>query len=134
MKVVLDTNVLISALGWNGNEKKVLLETLSDDIDLLLSEDIINEFLHVLSYDKLSHIPIEKISLFVEIIVETSIIVDTKTKLLVIKDDPQDNRILECAVDGKADYVISGDKHLLDLKIYKGIEILNAKAFLNELK
>ena len=131
MKLVLDSNVLISAPGWNGNERAVLLETLSDDMDLLLSEDIINEFLHVLSYDKFASISIEKISLFIEIITETSVIVDTKTKISVVKDDPDDNRILECAVDGNADHIISGDKHLLPLKVYEGIRILSAREFLS---
>ena len=134
MRVVLDTNILISALGWNGNERTVLLETLSSDIDLLLSEDIINEFLHVLSYDKFTHISIEKISLFIEIIMETSIIIDTNTKIFAIKNDQEDNRILECAVDGNAEYIISGDKHLLNLGEYEGIRILNASDFLSERK
>lgn len=134
MRLVLDTNVLVSAVGWNGNERAVLLETLSEDTDLLLSETTIAEFLQVLSYEKFSHTPIEKISLFIEIIMETSIIVETKTKISTIKDDPADNRILECAVDGKADYIISGDKHLLDLKEYQGIKILNAKTFLGSMK
>ncbi len=134
MRLVLDTNVLISALGWNGKERAVLLETLSNNIDLLLSEDIINEFLHVLSYDKFTHLSIEKISLFLEIIMETSIIIDTKTKLSVIKEDPDDNKILECAVDGKADYIISGDKHLLKLEVFEGIKILKANDFLNLLQ
>ena len=133
MKIVLDINILVSALGWNGNERSVLLETLSDDIDLLLSEDIITEFLHVLSYKKFSHISIEKISLFIEIILETSIVIDTKTKITAIKDDPDDNKILECAIDGHADYIISGDKHLLTLEEYEGIIILNAKKFLDKL-
>ncbi len=132
MKLVLDTNVLVSALGWNGNERAVLLETLSEDIDLLLSEYIITEFLQVLLYDKLSHIPVEKIALFVEIIMKTSIIIDTRTKINVIKDDPNDNRVLECAVDGNADLIISGDKHLLTLEEYKGIRILSARDFLSE--
>ena len=132
MRIVLDTNVLISALGWNGNERAALLETLSDDMDLLLSEDIINEFFHVLSYDKFANVSIEKIGLFIEIIMETSIIIDTKTNITIVDDDPDDNRILECAVDRKADCIVSGDKHLLNLGEYQGIKILNSRDFLSE--
>jgi len=133
MRIVLDTNVLYSALGWDGNEKAVLLRTQSEDVDLLLSEHIISEFIRVLSCNKFTNVSAEKISLFLEIIVETSVFVDTKTRISAIKNDPDDNCILECAYDGKADYIISGDKHLLDLKEYEGIEILNAKSFLKKM-
>lgn len=56
--------------------------------------------------------------------------VKTHSDALVITVDPADNIFLECAVDGNADYIISGDKHLLDLKTYSDIQILNPKAFL----
>ncbi len=65
---------------------------------------------------------------------ETSIIIDTKTKIAAIMGDPDDNRILECAVDGNADYIISGDKHLLELEEYEGVQILSAKPFLDIIK
>jgi len=134
MRVVLDTNILVSALGWDGNERKVLLATLSDDVDLVLSDEIISEMLQVLSYEKLSHIPEDKIGLFLEIIMETAMIIETTSKLAIIKEDPMDNRILECAIDGGAEYIISGDKHLLNLKEYEGIKILKAKEFLGIIK
>ena len=134
MRIVLDTNVLVSALGWDGNERAVLLETLSEDIDLLLSESIITEFLNVLAQEKFSHIPQKKISLFIEIIIETSILVETKTKVTIIKEDPDDNRILECAIDGKADYIVSGDKDLLNLGKFKNIPIFPTKDMLKILK
>jgi putative PIN family toxin of toxin-antitoxin system len=130
MRIVMDTNVLVSAFGWDGNERTVLLETLSGEHDLLISADIITEFIHVFSYKKFSHIPVEKICHFLEIMMETSVLIDVKTRISIVKGDPEDNRILECAVDGNADYIVSGDKHLLDLKVYKGIEILNARSFL----
>jgi putative PIN family toxin of toxin-antitoxin system len=134
MRIVLDTNILVSAMGWGGNERKVLLATLSDDIDLVLSDEIISELLHVLSYEKLSHIPEEKIGLFLEIIMETAIIIETTSKLAIIEEDPMDNRILECAIYGGVEYIVSGDKHLLNLKEYEGIKIFKAKAFLSIIK
>ncbi|MCK4491634.1 MAG: putative toxin-antitoxin system toxin component, PIN family [Candidatus Altiarchaeales archaeon] len=48
----------------------------------------------------------------------------------VIKEDSEDNRVIECALESKADYIISGDRHLLTMRRYKGIKILNAKRFL----
>jgi putative PIN family toxin of toxin-antitoxin system len=134
MRIVLDTNVLASALGWAGNERKVLLSTFSEDIDLLLSEDIISEFIHVISSDKFSYVPVEKISHFLEIIMETSIIIKTNIKITAIKDDPEDNRILACAIEGKADYIVSGDRHLLALGKHEGTRILSARDFLTQRK
>ena len=131
MKVVLDTNILISALGWNGNERDILLESLSGELDLLLSVDITNEFLLVLSKDKFSNIQADKIARFIELILETSVFVDTRSNAYAIKDDPQDNRILECALDGKADCMIACDKHLLNNGNYKRISILKAREFLS---
>ena len=134
MRIVPDTNILVSAMGWNGNEREVLLATFSDDVDLVLSENLIAELLRVLSYEKLSHLPVDKVSSFVEIIMETAIIIETTSQLSVIKEDPSDDRVLECAVDGSADYIVSGNKHLLNLKEYEGIRILRAKAFLDIIK
>lgn len=65
---------------------------------------------------------------------ETANIIETKSRLSVINEDPQDNRVLECAVDGEAEYIITGDKHLLNLKSYKGIKILKVKEFLDRIK
>ncbi|MGB9714982.1 MAG: PIN domain-containing protein [Thermodesulfovibrionales bacterium] len=55
---------------------------------------------------------------------------EVESKISVIKDDPTDNIFLECAIDGKADYIIFGDHHLLDLGNYEGIEIIKPKEFL----
>ncbi|MCH8318634.1 MAG: putative toxin-antitoxin system toxin component, PIN family [Bacteroidetes bacterium] len=56
--------------------------------------------------------------------------ISVKSKIDVIIDDPSDNIFVECAVDGKADYIITGDHHLLSLGNYKGIQIIKAKDFL----
>ena len=58
-------------------------------------------------------------------------IVEGEEMVDIIKDDPSDNKYLACASEGEADYIVSGDHHLLDIKIYEGIEILKVKAFLN---
>ena len=69
-----------------------------------------------------------------EIIVFNSQIVYPKKKLNVVKKDPKDNKILECALEAQASFIISGDKHLLEIKEYKGIKIISPKEFLNEIK
>jgi predicted nucleic acid-binding protein len=65
---------------------------------------------------------------------ETAIIIETTSKLAIIEEDPMDNRILECAIYGGVEYIVSGDKHLLNLKEYEGIKIFKAKAFLSIIK
>jgi putative PIN family toxin of toxin-antitoxin system len=133
MKVVLDTNVLVSALWWNGNERKVLLATLGENIDLLVSDDILTEFLSVIARKKFANFPRDSIYQFIEIILETAIIVEPIDKINVVKEDSDDNRILECAISGKADYVVTGDCHLLKIREYGGVKIITANEFLKEM-
>ena len=69
---------------------------------------------------------------FLEIIFEVATVIDTKIELNIIKEDPDDNIFLECALECEADFIISGDKHLLKLKEFKGIKIIKAKDFLKK--
>lgn len=59
-----------------------------------------------------------------------AIVIQSDMKLFVVKKDPDGNKILECAVSSNSDYIVTGDKHLLDIKEYKGIKIVTAKQFL----
>jgi len=65
-------------------------------------------------------------------LVSISQIVEPKKKISVVKDDPDDNKIIECAIEAKADYIISQDKHLLKLKSYKNIKIITPDDFLSK--
>ena len=130
MRVVLDTNVLVSALWWDGNERKTLLATLTENVDLLVSDDILSEFLSVVSRKKFTGFPREKISQFIEIILETAIIVEPTDRIGAIKEDEEDNRILECAIMGHADYIVTGDSHLTKLCEFQGVKIITASEFL----
>ena len=70
-------------------------------------------------------------SKIIDKVVNNSIIVKPTEKLNIVKDDPDDNKIIECAVEGSADYIISQDNHLLNLKEYKGIKIIKPEEFLS---
>jgi predicted nucleic acid-binding protein len=72
----------------------------------------------------------EQIEFFMKKLVKVTSITYSKLKEDVIKDDPSDNKYLECAAEGKADYIISGDKHLADLKFFRGIKIVDPALFL----
>ena len=130
MKLVLYTNILISALGWNGNERNLILSAFEHKIELILSLDILTEFVLVLQRPKFEFIEKKEIMKFLEFLFSVCNIVTPKEKIELIKDDPEDNKILECAVAGEVDFIITGDKHLLNLKKFKGIKIVDAKELL----
>lgn len=98
-------------------------------ITMLLSSDMENEFIRVLGYPKFGVSP-KEILPFSNSLRSNAEFVKIHSDASVITVDPADNIFLECAVDGNADYIISGDKHLLDLKTYSDIQILKPKEFL----
>ena len=130
-KIVLDTNNLISAIGWKkGNPRKIFEDCLFGKHNLIESPDLLREFLKVIKRPKFSFIYEEEIQTFVLNLLQMSELVEPKNKIGIIKIDPSDNIVLECAVEGKADYIISGDEHLLKLKEFRGIRIVTAAEFL----
>jgi len=128
-KVVLDTNVTISALFWEGNPRKIYDLVRDGKLNMLLSDDMEKEIIRVLGYEKFGLSP-QEILPFLRNLRTHARHVETKSKIFVVIDDPTDNIFLECALDGSADFIISGDKHLLAIKVYKGVEIMRAGEFL----
>jgi putative PIN family toxin of toxin-antitoxin system len=126
MKIVLDTNVFISGIFWDGSPRKILSLWAKNKIDLLITKKILNEYLRVLhKIDKDGNIA-KKWGAF---IIEHSIIINDK-ELIQLCRDPDDNKFLNCAITGKADYIVSGDKDLLSLKKIGSIRIVNTSKFL----
>ena len=131
IKVVLDTNVFISALFWKGAPYQIFKRILEGAILNFVSPQILEELKERL-LDKFK-LPPEKVKEFLEIIVFSSQIVYPKKKLNIVKKDPEDNKILECALEAKASFIISGDKHLLEIKEYKGIKIVTPREFISRI-
>ena len=124
MNVVFDTNVLISAILFGGIPRNLFLKVISGNIDLYISEDILNEFSGVLSRPKFCF----KTLIVNEIVSELTALcklVSPPIKIDKIIDDADDNKILECAATANAEYIVSGDNHLLSLKEYNFIKILS---------
>ncbi|MAE43102.1 putative toxin-antitoxin system toxin component, PIN family [Candidatus Woesearchaeota archaeon] len=128
-KIILDTNILISALGWEGNPRIIFNKVIGGEFELILSYKQLDELLRVLNYPKFKFTDKQK-DRFLLILSEISTLVETKSKVKVIKDDPDDNIILEPASEMKIEYIISGNDHLLKLKEFKGTKIITAKGFL----
>ena len=132
MRVVADTNVLISALLFGGPPEQIFLAALRGDIQLLSALHILKELEKVLiGKFKLSAGFVKDILELVEDVAE---IVEITSRMKVILHPDEDNRVLECAVDGKANFIVTGDtKHILPLKEYKGIKILSPSEFIKYL-
>ena len=114
-KAVFDTNVYVSAAAF-GDKPEMLLRLCRDrykQIELFTSHEILKETVRVLASDKFQFTK-EEIADAVSVIVTSADVVEPKTRITVIADE-HDNRVLECAVTAKADFIISGDKHLLEL-------------------
>ena len=123
-RVVFDTNVLVSATLSRGKPYTVLELAERGDIDSVTSPDIIDELEDVLSRERLPF-ESEQIDKFVEKILSMSELVTPEMDLEAVEDDPDDDKVLECAVAGNADYIVSDDSHLLDIEEYRGVEIVS---------
>ena len=131
-KIVIDTNVFVSGLNFKGKPREVLDLIWKEEIKVYLSLFILRELEKVLEEDFGWNK--EQIERTIKRIKGKTMKVQPKVKISVIKEKDDDNRILECAVEGKAQYIVSGDKqHLLPLKEYEGIKILSPAEFLREM-
>ena len=131
MKITVDTNFLISATQWDYSvAHKLLKKLIISDAEIFTTQDILDETSEVLERDfeysknEANNI-IKKILFFAKLI-------EPKQKINVIKDDPDDNKVIECAVESFSDYIITYDRHLLKLKEYKGIKIVKPEEIFKE--
>jgi len=133
-KVVFDTNVYVSALGFGGTPDQLLEMATGPGRQFILyaSTDILKEIMKVLGSEKFQF-SVEVIADAISVIDDAADIINPGIRLKVFKHGP-DNRILECAVKAKADYIVSGDKHLRALKEYKGIRSITPAKFLKLLE
>lgn len=130
--VVIDTNTHVSALGWGGNPDRVVQLVLAEKIDMVVSKQIMEELSRVILRPEFKGIFVRRdAKRYISLISEVVKTVEPEITIKAIAEDDADNRFLECAVTGHADYIISGDSHLLDREVFRGIKILNASGFLN---
>lgn len=130
LKVVFDTNIYISAILFGGNPRQILELAREKGIELFVSKSILLETAEKLR-DKFGWEEYE-IEEVIEGISKFAKVVSPKKKVNAIRDDIEDNAILECALEGSVDIIISGDKkHLLSLGKFKNIPIVSAKQLLD---
>jgi putative PIN family toxin of toxin-antitoxin system len=132
LRVVLDTNGLISAILFGGKPRQILEKAIRGEIRLCLSEPILGELKGVLQRSKFDYSP-EMIQFMLTELMGIADFVNPSGAVHVVLEDPEDNRILECAVEAKANDIVTGDLHLLRLSRYRNIEVVNVSAFLERL-
>jgi len=136
MRIVVDSNVLVSASFWNGDSERIIALAESKKLELFLSKEIIDEFTRVLGYEDIKRKIRDKgleMKRTVEKIEAISTIIEPKIKIKAVIDDPSDDKFIECTVEARADYLISKDKHLLKMKSFRDIDIITPKEFLKKL-
>lgn len=131
LKIIFDTNIYISAFAIpGGNAEKAYHRAIDGEFELFSSVAILTELAQKLEekfdWEK------QRIAKLITSIGHLATVLKTTPWLSVVADDP-DNRILECALEAGADFIITGDKHLLKLRDYENVEIINLSTFLSML-
>jgi uncharacterized protein len=136
LKLVLDTNVWVSALLWGGKPAEIIKLAEQGKVTVFVSEEIVAEISQVLAYPKIKKIwqalGMRREALM-EQVLKNSKFVKVTNKVKVICEHPADDRFLECASAANADFVVSGDKHLLKVGAYGKTRILSVNDFLEHL-
>ncbi len=137
MRVVLDSNVVVSAtLVRGGNEDRILRAWQRGAFDLVLSPQILEEMGRVLLHEKLQNfrwMAEDEVISLLQSLAEESVLVSGGVTVRVSRD-PEDDKFLGAAIEGNARYVVTGDKDLLDLKRYRGVQIVRPTTFVRLLR
>ena len=130
-KVVLDSNVFISALVFGGKPREILDLAIRGRIEIAVSDDILEEIRGVLEGTKFQFSK-RFVNALTREIEDLADAVEPKERIGVVREDPEDNRVLECAVASGASVIVSGDSHLLALQNFGKIRIMNPDGFLRQ--
>ena len=132
MRIVLDTNVLLSGIFWSGTPYKILEYWIHDKYQILTTQPILEEYSNTLirvSEGKKDSL----VNAWMLFIVENGIVVKVRKKFK-LSVDPDDDKFIDCAVSGSADFIVTGDAHLLDLKSVLNVKIIKPNSFSEFLK
>lgn len=130
MRVVLDTNTLVSAIGWEGPSRKILLALREGRHHLVTSPDLLDELTRVLKYPKLRSIATHPaLPEILGWLYRADHVVYPAERIHVIQADPADNLVVGAAVAGAVDAIVSGDRDLLKLDVFRNVPILTSRQF-----
>ena len=130
IRAVLDTNIYVSALFWKqGNPHRIIQKGIDEEIEIFASEEIIEELRKILKRDFNENDELIKRQInFLLLFVDT---VEINQKIEIVKEDADDNKIIECAIASNAKFIVSGDNHLLKIRKFRDIKIVSPKEFLD---
>ncbi len=138
MRVVLDTNVIVSgSISPQGAPGRILAAWEAQTFDLIVSSALLREYRRALGYEKVRSRHRKDAAELDELIRRYrhfGFLIEPQERLSVVAGDPDDDRVLECAVAGEASHIVTGDPHLLGLESYREIPILTPRAFINLLE
>lgn len=127
MRIVADTNIIISAIFWNGFPRRVIDAVIDGRLAAYVCAEIIEEYISI--YQEMLNAGYETANLeLLTSFIAKAVLIKTTSSVKVCRD-PDDDKFLECALDAQAKYIVSGDKDLLVLKEYEGIQIVTAHEF-----
>ena len=129
LKIVIDTNVFISAILFRGPTSRLVSLWQKNAVSVFMSSEVLKEYAKALGYPKFKLTKSEVRAILEQELLPYVYPVKIKRSLHIITEDPSDNKFLELAVTGKADFILSGDKHLLDFKNLRGIKIITPAEF-----
>ena len=130
MRVVIDTSIFIASL-WEGKSRTVVKLWKKGEITLCASEAILKEYFYIIPRFNMLKKEAEELLSLLRTRKNIKIVTPSK-RLKAIKEDPADNKFLECAIEAKAEYIISADKHLRNLREYEGVRIVSSGSFLKD--
>ena len=134
IRIVVDTNVIVSGLLFDGIPGKIIEAFKRNDVQLLITSDIVNEYIKVLSYPKFELTEDDINYLLYRILLPRSKVVSNVTQEdVIIAQDPSDDKFLLCSSEGMADYLISGDTHLTSLGKFQETIIVTPAEFIKKL-
>jgi len=134
-KIVADTNVLVSSLIRRGKPHELILRIDGIDVRLISSNILMDELTSVLAEERIArYVSSRDVGRFLRYVGKRTTLVKVRSKFKVVNEDPRDDVVLNTAYSGKADYIISGDKHLIPLREFRGIRIVTVSEMLDILE
>ncbi len=133
-RVVLDTNTVVSALLFTGIASRLVPQLQARRIALLVSPPIVDEYLRVLAYPKFELNDEEIEGLLRDELLPFLMTVRSRRRLSVVRRDPDDDKFLECAVAGKARYLVTGDRALLEIGRFRRVTMTTVGSLLRDLE
>jgi len=129
MKIVVDANIFISSFFWGGNPRRIVERIIAGKDVLFITKEILDEIGDVIRRPKF-HASENEIHYFMNSIEELGNRITAKNKIENVSIDEDDNKYIECGIAASVDYIISGDKHLLEIEEYENIKIIDARKYL----